>query len=144
MVAAFAAVAVGACSADEPDTAATGPANDAPATTSLSVRVVPGTPDAEPVVWSLTCDPADGDHPVAAESCALLETLDDDAFARVPDDALCTEIYGGDDTATVSGTLRGIPVDASFSRVNGCEIDRWDALFPLLPEPADPTAALEP
>jgi hypothetical protein len=50
----------------------------------------------------------------------------------VPADVACTEIYGGPATARVRGTLQGKPVDARFSRTNGCEIARWErnrALF---------------
>jgi hypothetical protein len=48
-------------------------------------------------------------------------------------DAACTMIFGGSQTAVVSGTVAGEPVSADLSRSDGCEIDRWDALVPLLP-----------
>jgi hypothetical protein len=32
------------------------------------------------------------------------------------------------------GTVDGEPVDARLSRVNGCEIERWQALVALLPD----------
>ena len=35
-------------------------------------------------------------------------------------------------TATIKGTIRGNPVDASFSRADGCEIERWARVEPLL------------
>ena len=35
-------------------------------------------------------------------------------------------LYGGPQTATVTGTYRGRPVDASFDRTDGCAIDRWN------------------
>ena len=44
----------------------------------------------------------------------------------------CTELYGGPQTATISGTLRGEPVDLELTRVNGCEIARWEAASALL------------
>jgi hypothetical protein len=34
--------------------------------------------------------------------------------------------YGGAELATVTGTIDGTRVDARFSRVNGCEIARYD------------------
>ncbi len=46
-------------------------------------------------------------------------------------DVACTQISGGPETATIKGTLRGEPIDASFSRSDGCEIARWDKLKPL-------------
>jgi len=39
-------------------------------------------------------------------------------------------IYGGPQTATIVGVLDGTRIDAAFSRQNGCEIARWDALGP--------------
>lgn len=53
------------------------------------------------------------------------------AFAPVDPDQACTEIYGGPREATVAGTLRGADVESSFTRANGCQIARWDALAAL-------------
>ena len=50
----------------------------------------------------------------------------------VAGDVACTQIYGGPETAEVTGSFRGEPVDARFNRTNGCEIDRWERLLPLL------------
>ena len=83
--------------------------------------------------YSLTCDPAGGDHPDPAAACRALDELDD-PFAPVPGDQACTEIYGGPQTAVVTGTFRGEAVDAAFNRTNGCEISRWDAHLALLVE----------
>ena len=80
---------------------------------------------------TLTCDPVGGTHPHPVEACAALDTHAD-ALAPVPPDAVCTQIYGGDETATVTGVVQGEEADATFNRTNGCEIARWDALAPLL------------
>ena len=56
-------------------------------------------------------------------------------LAPTPGNVACTEVYGGDATASIVGTLDGMPVDAEFSLVNGCEIDRWDRASALLGEP---------
>jgi hypothetical protein len=89
------------------------------------------TRGSEPVSARLTCGPVGGDHPQAEEACAAIEQ-NEDALRELAKDIVCTEIYGGPETATVSGTVRGQPVEAQFSRSNGCEIGRWDALDPLL------------
>jgi len=49
-------------------------------------------------------------------------------------DMACTQIYGGPEQATIKGTIRGNPVDATFSRTDGCEIARWDSVKALLSE----------
>ena len=64
--------------------------------------------------------------------CGAVAQLKPGAFEPTPGDVACTQQYGGPQTATVEGTLRGEPVDAQFSRVNGCEISRWGDVAPLL------------
>ena len=63
--------------------------------------------------------------------CAWLAEVGADLFAPPPTDQICTEIYGGPEVATVTGTLDGKDVDATFTRTNGCEIGRFDAAAPL-------------
>ncbi|MEU2658361.1 SSI family serine proteinase inhibitor [Streptomyces sp. NPDC007325] len=108
-----------------------------PAPDSLTVAVTgSGNPDAEGS-WKLTCDGrADGDHPAAERACERLEGLaraGENPFAPVPSDRMCAQVYGGPVTAHVTGTWQGRPIDARFSRANGCEIDRWENVEPLLP-----------
>jgi hypothetical protein len=85
-----------------------------------------------PERWSLTCVGfVEGDHPRAEEACEHLKAMDD-PFAPIPDDAICTQIYGGPETAHVTGLWRGEPVDLQLSRSDGCRIDQWERLGPLL------------
>ncbi|MFD0078352.1 SSI family serine proteinase inhibitor [Streptomyces sp. NPDC127166] len=87
--------------------------------------------------FRLTCgDHAEGDHPAAEDACGRLGQLGRDGgdpFAPVPEGQMCTQVYGGPAVAHVTGTWQGRQVDARFSRANGCEIDRWENLEPLLP-----------
>jgi hypothetical protein len=76
---------------------------------------------------SLTCDPNGGTHPVPDKACAALDAHSE-ALHPVPLDMACTEIYGGDQVARVTGP----GLKANFNRTNGCEIARWDALAPVL------------
>ena len=46
---------------------------------------------------------------------------------------LCTQQYGGPQTAHVTGRWSGEPVDLELTRVDGCRISQWDSLGPLLP-----------
>lgn len=82
--------------------------------------------------FTLTCDPSGGDHPDAEAACTALDAGGVEAFAPTPPDTACTEIWGGPQVATVDGTVAGERVSATFTRANGCEISRWDALAPLL------------
>ena len=76
---------------------------------------------------TLTCEPTAGTHPDPERACALL-AADPGALQPVPPDAVCTMIFGGPEEAEIVGVVNGQDVHATFSRTNGCEIDRWDRL----------------
>ncbi len=80
---------------------------------------------------TLKCDPPGGTHPDPALACDVLTGVPD-PFAPVPADAVCSQVYGGPEKAKVTGTYQGVPVDAEFSRTDGCEISRWDAIGPVI------------
>jgi hypothetical protein len=102
--------------------------------TDLTVTVR-GAPSATATTWKLTCDPVGGDHPDAQAACAALagaKKQSKDPFAPTATDQMCTQIYGGPQVATVKGTWQGKAVDATFTRKNGCEIQRWSDLGKVL------------
>ncbi len=115
--------------ADEPSVTTTGAPDPR---TSLTITVDEGNGSMQE--WTLSCDPTGGTHPEPDAACEVIATLGDEAFAPVPPDQGCTMIYGGPQTATVAGARDGQIVDASYSRQNGCEIARWDAVVDLLVE----------
>lgn len=85
--------------------------------------------------WTLVCaGQVEGDHPDAEAACAHLAGVDD-PFAPLPTDLLCSEIYGGPQTARVTGVWAGVPVELALSRTDGCRITQWNSLGPLLPGP---------
>jgi hypothetical protein len=87
----------------------------------------------EPESWTLTCVGfVEGSHPEAEAACAHLGGMAD-PFAPLPADRVCTEQYGGPQTAHVAGRWKGQPVDLQLSRVDGCSITQWDSLVPLVP-----------
>jgi hypothetical protein len=131
--------------ADDP-TAATGspsagPTDDAAAgggirqaDNDLQLTVDPGD-GAPPEEWTLTCVGfVEGSHPEAEAACEHLRAMDE-PFEPLPEDVVCTEQYGGPQTAHVTGRWGGEPVDLQLSRTNGCRISQWDSLGPLLPIP---------
>ena len=84
----------------------------------------------------------DGDRPVATRrlDCAA----QDGPCARIaallprlrPDpQEICTEVYGGPQRLVVEGTRAGSPVRVEVTRVNGCEIARYDLLREALDAP---------
>lgn len=150
--ASFAAAAAGALAPVAPAAAY---AAEAPprAMPSTAVPAPPPTPGAGPGdqltvivreagsgadgTFELRCHPQGGSHPKAQDACSWLDrrtTWGKDPFAPVPPGTVCTMQYGGPATAHVTGTWAGRRVDARFDRGNGCEIARWDALVPVLPD----------
>jgi hypothetical protein len=90
--------------------------------------------DGSPVErWTLVCgDAVEGDHSDAQAACDRLRELPD-AFAPIPTDAVCSQQYGGPQTAHVTGRWAGEPVDLRLSRTDGCRMAQWDSLVPLVP-----------
>ena len=138
-----AAAVLGACAPGAGDAAGGDPApsgGDRPATgvtqadDELRIVVEPGE-GAPSQTWTLSCGASvGGSHPRAEEACAHLEGMTD-PFAPLPDDLVCTEQYGGPQTAHVTGRWRGDAVDLELSRVDGCRISQWDSFGPVLPVP---------
>jgi len=114
-------------------TTATDPGGSRSGRADLTIRVRGG-----PVLtWHLTCGPAGGSHPDPERACRVLAGEGASALSPVPKDRMCTEIYGGPQTAEITGTWRGEKVLASLKRTNGCELGRWSALEGLLPAAAE-------
>ncbi|MGW6454825.1 SSI family serine proteinase inhibitor [Streptomyces sp. NPDC055078] len=97
------------------------------------------------VEYELECAPSEaggaqpragGTHPEAEAACARLDELareGRDPFAPVGQDEVCTQQFGGPETARVTGIWHGRKVDGTFARTNGCEISRWQTMEPVLP-----------
>jgi hypothetical protein len=74
--------------------------------------------------WTLRCGPVGGTLPRAAAACDAL-AANARPFAPTPPGTACTEVYGGPQTARVTGSYRGRAIWATFRRRDGCEINRW-------------------
>lgn len=89
------------------------------------------TSSAKPIIWKLNCRPASGTHPIAKLACQEIRATTS-PFTRPAADEICTKIYGGDEKATVTGRWAGKQIKRTFTKTNGCEIDRWDQLSQTL------------
>jgi hypothetical protein len=90
----------------------------------------PGKPLAR---FRLRCNPLGGNLPHGDRACYLL-AVTSRPFAPVPPDAVCAQVYGGPQVARVRGRVRGRSVDATFSRTDSCQTERWERasfLFPV-------------
>ncbi|MGH9244964.1 MAG: hypothetical protein ACRD29_11735 [Acidimicrobiales bacterium] len=76
----------------------------------------------------------------AAEVACELLTNNAQAKRRLvegrPGGMLCTQIYGGPEVATVTGTIDGQRVNQTITRTDGCGIAEWQLLEPLIGPPA--------
>jgi len=97
---------------------------------ALTIVVSPGNGNPSKH-WTLRCGPAGGTLPHAPRACTRLAALDD-PFAPVPKNEACTQIFGGPQTARITGRIRGRSVWATFNLRNGCQIARWRRLSFLL------------
>jgi Subtilisin inhibitor-like len=103
---------------------------------TIEVSEGKGTPSK---TWTLRCDPNGGDHPDVDAACDVLaDTTAKKALGPIPEDQPCTMIYGGPQTARITGTWDGEQVDAELARTNGCEIDQWANLEPVVPAAGGP------
>jgi hypothetical protein len=109
------AALIGGCGEDDEEQPAAPPA----AVADLVVEVEPGGKRG-----TVRCE--------AEQDCPDVAALEPQVFEPTPGNVACTQQYGGPETATVTGTFKGEPVDASFSRQNGCEIARWEDAKPIL------------
>jgi hypothetical protein len=77
----------------------------------------------------------EGSHPQAQAACDHLAALER-PFPPLPADVVCSQEYGGPETARVLGRWGGEPVELDLSRVDGCRIAQWNSLVPVVPAPA--------
>ena len=84
-------------------------------------------------MFTLRCNPVGGTHPKRTVACNQLRRTGWRTLRPVPPDTACTEIYGGPQVVIVTGTVDGRRVWAKLRRDNGCEIDRWQRNWFLLP-----------
>jgi hypothetical protein len=73
----------------------------------------------------------DGKAPVS-ELCAKARSIRQLLTTQPDKDRMCTQIYGGPETARVTGTIDGQSVDRRFARTNGCDIADFTAAAALL------------
>ena len=124
--------------ADSSPTASAPPA--ASATSAALTITVRQDAAAEPVQYVLECvDGAPGPAstlPGAEAACAAVAKLGAEFFTARPNkDIICTQQYGGPQTASISGEINGTPVLAAFALTDGCEISRWDRVRDILGAP---------
>ena len=85
--------------------------------------------------WTLRCRPAGGTLPRRVRACAKLKAGGAKLFAPLSREAVCTQIYGGPQVARVTGKVGAKRISATFSRTDGCQIDRWSKVSPWLLPP---------
>ena len=74
-------------------------------------------------------------HPPERPACLRALSAIALPFAKEPAGVACTMVYGGPETARVTGRWQGARVATSFSRTDGCGIARWEQYRALLSDP---------
>jgi len=111
--------ALAACGGDERE-----PARGDAATVDLVITVTSPQGTRE---TALECDAS-----ARSRRCETARRLAGFLAKQPPRDRVCTQIYGGPETAHVRGTIGDRRVDRRFSKTNGCEIADWKRVEPLL------------
>lgn len=84
--------------------------------------------------YRLDCDRRSAEGADRSAGCRRLAEIGGPEPAVAPGEA-CSMIYGGPQTAEVSGMWNGHPVHERYRRTNGCEVNRWSRMLPALPNP---------
>jgi hypothetical protein len=86
--------------------------------------------------YRLVCDHGEAEMRAdpEADPCAHLDRIGGPLPAVAPGQ-MCSMLYGGPQTATLHGMWRGHRVGEEYRRTNGCEVDRWSRMVPVLPAP---------
>ncbi|MEV6851743.1 SSI family serine proteinase inhibitor [Actinoplanes sp. NPDC051411] len=71
----------------------------------------------------LACNPTAGDHPEAAQACAVLRRTGADPAKIKPAQVMCVMLWQPV-TARIAGTWRGAPVKWTHQYGNSCEMTR--------------------
>ena len=122
----IAAAALAGCGSDEPNPSAPGDDQLAQLVITVDDDGEGGAPARE---LKLDCA-----EPTDSQACGAVAGVSARDLAPTPPDTACTQLFGGPETATMKGQIRGEDVDAQFSRSDGCEIERWERVAPLLAE----------
>lgn len=72
------------------------------------------------------------DATAVGELCASVRATEELLTTPPARDRACTQLYGGPETAHVTGTIDGRRVDRRFARTDGCEIDDFSRAAYLL------------
>jgi hypothetical protein len=123
----LAAALLAGCGSDEPTPAAGGNGQLAQLVVTVDEDGARGS--AKPRELRLDCA-----KPTDSPACGAAAGVSAADLQKTRGDIACTQQYGGPEEATITGTIRGNPVDASFKRTDGCEISRWERVKALLAE----------
>ena len=129
---------LGACGDDdEPPAAQQTAPRPAGGAIELSIRHDDGAGNAQ--TGSLTCTDRERRaggfltrRATVDELCAKARSIKRLLTTQPGRDRACTQIYGGPETARITGTIDGVRVDRRFSRTNGCEIEDFNRAGELL------------
>lgn len=129
------AVVAASCGDDDPVPTTGGSSEVDPPTAEITVVLDGG--EFNGGSYTLSCRPdapqivpvVDGIDPGTACQRLQDESVSDWLVNGPDPDQVCTEVYGGPQRATITGTIEDRPVQTEVDRTNGCGIDTWDRLL---------------
>ncbi|UKA59124.1 SSI family serine proteinase inhibitor [Arthrobacter sp. FW306-2-2C-D06B] len=119
-----------------PSLSPTAPSSPGRGDAELSI-MVKLSPTAAAESYTLVCTggvpAAESHHPTAAAACAALKK-NPALLTRTPrpSDQVCSQRYGGPQTAIVTGAVDGAGIESSYKLTDGCEISAWAAVADII------------
>jgi hypothetical protein len=104
-------------------------------TVNLTVKVEDGNGKTAEATLECGDDSAKGGgflEDAAEQHCRDALAMEKMLTTRPPRDRVCTQIYGGPQTARITGTFGAQDVARHLKRTNGCEIEDWKQADALL------------
>jgi hypothetical protein len=77
--------------------------------------------------WRLTCDPDGGTLPNPVQACWRLNQAWG-SYPPLSHDNMCTTMYFGPQTVTITGWWHGSWVSVRYNRANGCQETMWNQM----------------
>jgi hypothetical protein len=104
-------------------------------TVNLTVSVNDG--EGKQAKGTLKCDEGSAEgsgflEDSADEHCRAARSLEKLLTTQPPRDRICTQVYGGPQTARITGTFGAQDVARSLARTDGCQIEDWKQADALL------------
>jgi hypothetical protein len=98
----------------------------------VSLRVQVEASSGDEFRWSVRCSPNSGTHPKLKVVCSKFKSKKFRSLFVENEEEVCTQIFGSNANARITGTVYGKRVNLQLDRRDGCGIALWQSLQLIL------------